>query len=92
MQTTDGDDCGLVKNISLTGILSSRTDDEPVIAILLDHQMQYLEEVLPSTFDRVDKVFVNGKWIGTLEQSQEVVDLLRALRRKGALFEEVGSD
>lgn len=89
MQTTDGDDCGLVKNISLTGILSSSTDEGPVMAILLEHGMRYLEEIIPSTLDSVDKVFVNGKWVGILDQSQEVVDVLRALRRKGAIFEEV---
>jgi len=86
---TDGDDCGLVKNISLTGILSSSTDEEPVMNILLEHGMRYLEEILLSTLEWVDKVFVNGKWVGTLDQSQEVVDVLRALRRKGAIFEEV---
>lgn len=89
MQTSDGEDCGLVKNISLTGILSSSTDEAPVMAILLEHGMQYLEEMIPSTLDRADKVFMNGKWVGTLDQSQEVVDVLRAFRRKGSIFEEV---
>lgn len=89
MQTTDGDDCGLVKNIALTGIVSSSTDEEPVMEVLLDNGMQYLEEVIPSTLDLVDKVFVNGKWVGMLDQSQGVVDLLRGLRRKGSIFAEV---
>lgn len=79
----------MVKNISLTGVLSSSTDEGPVMAILLEHGLRYLEEIIPSTLDFVDKVFVNGKWVGTLDQSQEVVDVLRALRRKGAIFEEV---
>ena len=90
VQTTDGDDCGLVKNISLTGIVSSSKSEEPVMEFLNDHRMQYLEEVIPSTLDRVYKVFVNGKWVGILYQSQEFVDLFRALRRKGSMHEEVG--
>lgn len=89
VQTTDGDDCGLVKNISLTGILSSKKSEEPVMEILREHGLQHLEEIIPSTLDRVDKVFVNGKWVGISYQAQELVDLLRSLRRKGDLFEEV---
>lgn len=88
VQTTDGDDCGLVKNISLTGILSSNTEEEPLMAILLDHGMRYLEEILPSSLADTDKVFLNGKWVGTLDNSQDLVNILRAHRRKGAVHEE----
>lgn len=89
VQTSDGVDCGLVKNISLTGILSSDTSEEPVVLILIDHGMEGLEEIIPSTLTTVDKVFLNGKWIGTLDNSDRVMETLKALRRSKALSEQV---
>lgn len=69
--------------------LELKKSEEPVMEILREHGLQHLEEIIPSTLDRVDKVFVNGKWVGVTYEAQAIVDLLRSLRRKGDLFEEV---
>lgn len=89
VQTTDGVDCGLVKNISLTAIISSDTPEDVVMEILREGGIQNLEEIVPSALTQAEKVFVNGKWVGVIDCSRKFVDLLRAMRRSKGLHPEV---
>lgn len=91
MQTSDGAECGLVKNIALTCIVSSDSAEDPVLQVLNDFGMQNLEEISPCTVARAEKVFLNDTWVGILQDGSEAtVHTLKQLRRAQLLNEQVG--
>ncbi|CAN0914540.1 DNA-directed RNA polymerases IV and V subunit 2 [Linum grandiflorum] len=87
LSTPDGENCGLVKNLSITGIVSTTTTT-PLIDMLTNCGMDQLSE----DYTMVDgnyKVFLNGEWVGVCGNSHSFVKKLRCMRRKKRLPHEV---
>ncbi len=89
IQTTDGTECGLVKHLSLTGIVSSDMPTDMVMCLLSEHSMENLEETNPANLQYKDKVFVNGTWVGVMIDPEKAVNELREIRRSHHLHSEV---
>lgn len=88
MQTSDGAECGLLKNLALTCVVSSDSPEEPVLHVLGDCGMQPLEDITPCTVSVAEKVFVNGRWVGVFYDHNAAVAIVATLKqlRRGQLI------
>lgn len=88
VQTSDGAECGLIKNIALTCIVSSDSPEEPVLHVLKDCGMLTLEEIAPFTVARAHKIFLNGRWVGVFLDSATTLAIVATLKqlRRGQLI------
>lgn len=94
MQASDGAECGLVKTLALTCVVSSDSPEEPVLHVLRDCGMQSLEEVALCRVSMAEKILVNGRWVGVFydyDATEALVATLKQLRRGQLIHEEVSS-
>uniref|UniRef100_A0A2P2L3F5 DNA-directed RNA polymerase n=1 Tax=Rhizophora mucronata TaxID=61149 RepID=A0A2P2L3F5_RHIMU len=88
LSTPDGENCGLVKNLAATGLVSTQIT-EPLIERLLDCGMEKLVDDTCTRLGRKDKVLLNGEWVGICDNSLLFVAELRQLRRRKELPHQV---
>ncbi|KAL2612712.1 hypothetical protein R1flu_024404 [Riccia fluitans] len=84
IDTPDGESCGLVKNLALTGIVSCTGTETPVLDCFGVYGVEPLESLSSSRLGSSAKVFLNGRWVGVVDvhRAQSLVDTLRRLRRR----------
>lgn len=88
LSTPDGENCGLVKNLAVTALVSSRSD-EPILDKLVSCSMEKLDQISVTLLSNVDKVFLNGDWIGVCSDSKSFVTSLRHMRRSQQIDSQV---
>lgn len=88
-ETPEGQAVGLVKNLALMSYVSIGCEPGPVLQILNEYGVQNLEETAPTYMPFATKVFVNGNWVGVIEDADEMARTLRAHRRMGHIETEV---
>ncbi|KAK9947904.1 hypothetical protein M0R45_003500 [Rubus argutus] len=88
LSTPDGENCGLVKNLATTALVSSNIS-EPILPKLFPCGMEELVDDTSTSLDGKDKVFLNGDWVGICEDSHNFVTKLRTLRRRKKLPHQV---
>ncbi|KAL5216111.1 hypothetical protein ABZP36_007512 [Zizania latifolia] len=88
MSTPDGENCGLVKNLAVTAIVSSRVD-QPLIDSFISCGMIKLHEIPTDEVPRMDKIFLNGDWMGSCTDPASFVLRLRCMRRSGLIDSQV---
>ncbi|CAL5358848.1 unnamed protein product [Camellia sinensis] len=81
LSTPDGENCGLVKNLAITGLVSANVQ-EPFLDKLLDCGMEGLADDTSTLLSGKYKVLVDGDWAGVCEDSSWFVAQLRAMRRR----------
>ncbi|KAK3014731.1 hypothetical protein RJ639_008500 [Escallonia herrerae] len=79
ISTPDGENCGLVKNMASTGIVSINVT-EPLLDTLLECGMERLVDDTSSSLGKKDKVFLDGDWVGVCEDVTFFVSELRSRR------------
>ncbi|KAG8043689.1 hypothetical protein GUJ93_ZPchr0458g22674 [Zizania palustris] len=89
MSTPDGENCGLVKNLAVTAIVSSRVD-QPLIDSFISCGMIKLHEIPTDEVPRMDKIFLNGDWVGSCTDPASFVLRLRCMRRSGLINSQSG--
>ncbi|KAK4792030.1 hypothetical protein SAY86_022465 [Trapa natans] len=88
LSTPDGENCGLVKNLAATGLVTTSIS-EPLDEELLDcGMMRVVNDTSTSLHGKV-KVFLNGDWVGICEDSLSFVTKLRNKRRQKEIPPEV---
>lgn len=80
LATPDGENCGLVKNLAVTGIVTS-VMKEPVIEKLFSCGMEELMDDTSTPLSTKDKVILDGEWVGLCSDSLSFVQELRMRRR-----------
>ncbi|KAF9599789.1 hypothetical protein IFM89_001735 [Coptis chinensis] len=81
LSTSDGENCGLVKNMAITGIVSTNLI-QPLLGILLVCGMEKLSDDLsPLSLKGKNKIFLNGEWVGVCRDSLSLVNTLKRKRR-----------
>ncbi|EOY29336.1 DNA-directed RNA polymerase isoform 1 [Theobroma cacao] len=80
LSTPDGENCGLVKNLATTGLVSTNIM-ESIVDKLFDSGMEELVNDTCSSLDGKDKVFLNGEWVGVCEDSLSFAAEVRRKRR-----------
>ena len=90
LSTPDGENCGLVKNLSLLGLVSTQIM-EPVVEELFDSGMEELVDDTSTPLSEKHKVLLNGDWVGVCSDSDYFVAELKSRRRQSELPRQVSS-
>ncbi|MQL80137.1 hypothetical protein Taro_012587 [Colocasia esculenta] len=88
LSTPDGENCGLVKNLAATGLVSSN-QTKSIVQSLISCGMMKLENIPLDLLHGMSKVLVNGAWLGSCEDGRSFVSSLKSLRREGKINFEV---
>ncbi|XP_010937061.1 DNA-directed RNA polymerases IV and V subunit 2 [Elaeis guineensis] len=88
LSTPDGENCGLVKNLAVTALVSLKVT-EPILDKLISCGMEKLDEISLTSVSSMDKVFLNGDWVGVCADSSSFVARLRCMRRATLIHSQV---
>jgi DNA-directed RNA polymerase subunit B len=89
-ETPEGSNCGLVKNLALSAIISVNVASEDIIEKLYDLGVTYVSDAKDDLKKEGTRVFVDGRLIGYYKDGQKLVDSLRELRRNYKIHPHVG--
>jgi len=89
-ETPEGSNCGLVKNLALSAIISVSVSSEEVIEKLYEIGTSHFSEVKDSVKKDGTRVFVDGKLIGYHKDGEKLAGSLRELRRSSKIHPHVG--
>lgn len=90
-ETPEGAGCGLVKNLALMAFVSVGGNVSSFVSILEDFGVDKLSEHSQSMVraGRDVKVFVNGNWVGTHNNPNDLIKSIKQLRRTFEIPKEV---
>ncbi len=88
-ETPEGSNCGLVKNLALSAIISVGTPSEEIIEKLYELGTVHFDEAGDLRRDGT-RVFVDGKLIGYYRDGAELAASLRDLRRNSKIRHHIG--
>jgi DNA-directed RNA polymerase subunit B len=89
-ETPEGSNCGLVKNLALSAIISVSVPSAEIIEKLYELGVQHVDEANEDIRRKGARVFVDGKLIGYAENGRGTSDTLKNLRRSGKIHPHVG--
>ena len=89
-ETPEGSNCGLVKNLALSAIISSSVPSAEVIEKMYEKGTINFLDVKDSIKKDGTRIFVDGKLIGYHQDGQKLANSLRELRRSSALHPHIG--
>src|SRR5438093_3586375 len=84
-ETPEGSNCGLVKNIALSSIISVSVNVSEIIEKLYELGAHPVEEASEILRKNGNSIFVDGRLIGYYDNGQQLTDTLRSLRRSGKI-------
>tara|TARA_B100000787_G_scaffold170083_1_gene163891 strand:- start:564 stop:5168 length:4605 start_codon:yes stop_codon:yes gene_type:complete len=85
VETPDGGNIGIKKHMSSMCHITFGINPEPIIKLCHEIGVVPLSNIIPKLVKNKVKVFVNGKWIGIIDNPQECVETLRLYRRNGLI-------
>jgi len=89
-ETPEGSNCGLVKNLALSAIISVSVSSEEVVEKLYEIGTAHFSEVKDSIKKDGTRVFVDGKLIGFHKDGEKLAYSLRELRRSSKIHPHIG--
>jgi len=89
-ETPEGSNCGLVKNLALSAIISQNVPSQEVVETLYDSGVSDLNSANNEMKKDGTRIFVDGKLIGFHKNGQELTRTLRSLRRNSKIHPHVG--
>ncbi|MDA7945389.1 MAG: DNA-directed RNA polymerase subunit B [Nitrosopumilus sp.] len=89
-ETPEGSNCGLVKNLALSGIISVNVPSEEIVAKIHDLGTSCLFDAGDELKRDGTRVFVDGRLIGYHRDGRELAESLRSLRRSSKIHAHVG--
>ncbi len=89
-ETPEGSNCGLVKNLALSAIISVSVPSEEIIEKLYELGTDYFTDVKDSVKKDGTRIFVDGKLIGYHKDGKKLANSLRELRRSNKINSHVG--
>jgi len=89
-ETPEGSNCGLVKNLALSAIISVSVSSEEIVEKLYEIGTEYFTDVKDSVKKDGTRVFVDGKLIGFHKDGEKLAYSLRELRRSSKLHPHIG--
>ena len=86
VDTPDGGNIGLHKHMAISTLVTSGFSVKQIIPWLRLHiNLKLLQECTPIMLSIFTKIFVNGVWIGSIEEPMKTIKYLKLLRRNGLL-------
>ena len=89
-ETPEGSNCGLVKNLALSAIISVSVSSSEIIEKLYELRVQHIDDADESLRKNGCRIFVDGKAIGYIEDGSQLANTLRVLRRNGKIHPHIG--
>jgi len=89
-ETPEGSNCGLVKNLALSAIISVNVPSEEIIEKIFDLGTVYFLDAKPDLRKDGTRVFVDGKLIGFFKDGAKLAESLRNLRRNSKIHPHIG--
>jgi len=89
-ETPEGSNCGLVKNLALSAIISVSVSSEEVVEKMYEFGTAHFLEVKDSVKKDGTRIFVDGKLIGYHKDGEKLANSLRELRRSSKIHPHVG--
>lgn len=89
-ETPEGSNCGLVKNLALSGIISVNVPSEEIVEKLYDLGTVHFFDAKEDLKKDGTRVFVDGRLIGYFKDGDQLADSLRDLRRNSKIHPHVG--
>jgi len=89
-ETPEGSNCGLVKNLALSAIISVSVPSEEIVEKLYEIGTEYFTDVKDSVKKDGARIFVDGKLIGYHKDGEKLASSLRELRRSNKINSHVG--
>jgi len=89
-ETPEGSNCGLVKNLALSAIISVSVPSEEIVEKLYEIGTEYFTDVKDSVKKDGTRIFVDGKLIGYHKDGEKLASSLRELRRSNKINSHVG--
>jgi len=88
-ETPEGSNCGLVKNLALSSIISISTDPREVVERLRGMEVTQIEKANVKLKETGARVIVDGIIAGLCKDSESLVKKIRTLRREGKISQEL---
>jgi DNA-directed RNA polymerase II subunit RPB2 len=86
VDTPDGGNIGLHKHMAISTAVTSGFSVKQIIPWLRLHvNLKLLQECTPIMLSIFTKIFVNGVWVGSIEEPMKTIKYLKLLRRNGIL-------
>jgi DNA-directed RNA polymerase subunit B len=89
-ETPEGSNCGLVKNLALSAIISVSVQSSEIIEKLYELRVQHIDDADESLRYNGCRIFVDGKLIGYIEDGSQLANTLKSLRRNGKIHPHIG--
>ncbi|MDI1496281.1 MAG: DNA-directed RNA polymerase Rpb2 [Cenarchaeum symbiont of Oopsacas minuta] len=89
-ETPEGSNCGLVKNLALSAIISISVPSQEIVEKMFDLGTVHFTEASDDVKKDSTRVFVDGKLVGYMKDGQYLADSMRALRRSSKLDPHIG--
>ena len=89
-ETPEGSNCGLVKNLALSGIISVNVPSEEIVEKLYDLGTHPLSDAVDPLKKDGTRIFVDGRLIGYHKDGEQLATSLRELRRDSKIHAHVG--
>ncbi len=89
-ETPEGSNCGLVKNLALSGIISVNVQSEEIVEKIFDLGTVHFFDAKEDLKKDGTRVFVDGRLIGYYKEGGELAQSLRELRRTSKVHPHVG--
>jgi len=86
VDTPDGGNIGLHKHMAISTSITNGTTSIPLIKWLrANTALKLLQECTTKSLANMSKMFVNGNWIGVIDNPIETVNILKLFRRNGVI-------
>ncbi|CAN5828492.1 DNA-directed RNA polymerase subunit B [soil metagenome] len=89
-ETPEGSNCGLVKNLALSAVISVSVLSSDVIEKLYELGVQNVNETNDDLKQKGARIFVDGRLIGYIEDGRNLSNRLRTMRRSGRMHPHMG--
>lgn len=89
-ETPEGSNCGLVKNLALSGIISVHIPSEEIVEKLFDLGTVHFFDAKDDLKKDSTRIFVDGRLIGYFKDGNQLAESLRELRRNSKIHPHVG--
>lgn len=89
-ETPEGSNCGLVKNLALSAIISVSVSSAEIVEKLFELGVEHVDEANENLKRIGARVFVDGQLVGYVEDGDHLANTLRTMRRSGKIHPHVG--
>jgi DNA-directed RNA polymerase subunit B len=89
-ETPEGSNCGLVKNLALSALISVSVPVAEIIEKLFELGVRSMDESSPELRQNGTRIFVDGRLMGYSADGEHLTNTLRYMRRSGKIHPHVG--